>query len=79
MVRKVVVEIELEEGTNLEDMLRGVKHRVLREGLWDEVQKVRRETSRSWVGQVIAKSLSGWGKSYCEKSDARYERSLPNS
>ncbi len=46
MVRKVVVEIELEEGTNLEDMLRGVKHRVLREGLWDEVQKVRRDIEK---------------------------------
>ena len=46
MVRKVVVEIELEEGTNLEDMLRGVKHRVLREGLWDEVQQVRRDIEK---------------------------------
>ena len=37
----VVVEIELGEDTRLEDLLRGVKYRVLRGGLWSSIRRVR--------------------------------------
>ena len=41
MARRVVVEIELAEGVKLEEVLKGVKYRVLRGGLWESVEKVR--------------------------------------
>ena len=41
MARKVVVEIELAEDVKLEELLRGVKYRVLRRGLWESIEKVR--------------------------------------
>ena len=42
MARRVVVEIELADGMELEELLRGVKYRVLRGGLWERIEKVRK-------------------------------------
>jgi len=42
VARRVVVEIELADGMDLEELLRGVKYRVLRGGLWESIEKVRR-------------------------------------
>ena len=42
MARRVVVEIELPDNTDLEKLLRGVKYRVIRGGLWDNIEEVRR-------------------------------------
>ena len=41
VARKVVVEIELAEDITLEELLRGVKYRVLRKELWESIEKVR--------------------------------------
>lgn len=41
VARRVIVEIELGENARLEDLLKGVKYRVLREGLWSSVRRVR--------------------------------------
>ncbi len=43
MARRVVVEIELAEDVELEELLRGVKHRVLRGGLWESIENVRKK------------------------------------
>jgi hypothetical protein len=42
VVRRVVVEIELADDVKLEELLRGVKYRVLRGGLWESIEKVRK-------------------------------------
>lgn len=42
MTRRVVVEIELADDVKLEELLKGVKYRVLRGGLWESIEKVRR-------------------------------------
>ena len=41
VARRVIVEIELGENARLEDLLKDVKYRVLREELWSSVRKVR--------------------------------------
>ena len=41
VARRVIVEIELGENARLEDLLKDVKYRVLREELWSSVRRVR--------------------------------------
>ncbi len=42
VTRKVVVEIELADNIKLEELLKDVKYRVIREGFWDSIEEVRK-------------------------------------
>lgn len=45
MAKKIIVELELPNDARLEDLLKGVKYKVLKDSVWDKIRKVRENMS----------------------------------